>query len=173
MWLWGALRKDKYGRTMQQHWILCSSRFLYQMQDKNCSRSLFTFTGFKKKKKSCATNNTGRKEQYIRHSLLNHRHRQSTEVFECHKNTVTRQTSLQRRRRRLFGKHCSNFVFPVKTKTLGPVCLGCEGCRCIRSLVDIHYDAFLQLEQTRDKKYIQKTCLGLSLVKCTEGISII
>ena len=125
-----------------------------------------------KKKKSCATNNTGRKEQYIRHSLLNHRHRQSTEVFECHKNTVTRQTSLQRRRRRLFGKHCSNFVFPVKTKTLGPVCLGCEGCRCIRSLVDIHYDAFLQLEQTRDKKYIQKTCLGLSLVKCTEGFSI-
>ena len=48
------------------------------------SRSLFTFTGLKKKKKkkkSCATNNTGRKEQYIPHSPLNHRHRQSTEVF--------------------------------------------------------------------------------------------
>ena len=35
----------------------------------------------KQKKKSCATNNTGRKEQYIPHSPLNHRHRQSTEVF--------------------------------------------------------------------------------------------
>ena len=80
----------------------------------------------KKQNKSCATNNPGRKEQYIPHSRLNHRHRQSTEVFECHKKTVTRKTSLQRRRRRLSGKHCLNFVFPLKTKTLGPVCLGCE-----------------------------------------------
>ena len=127
----------------------------------------------KKKKAVRRIIHAGRKEQYIRHSRLNHRHRQSTKVFECHKNTVTRQTSLQRRRRRLFGKHCLNFFFPVKTKTLGPVYLGCEGCRCLRSLVDIHYDAFLQLEHTRDKKYIQKTCLGLSLVKCTEGFSII
>ena len=57
----------------------------------------------KTKNKSCATNNTGRKEQYILHSRLNHRHRQITEVFECHNKTVTRQTSLQRRRRRLSG----------------------------------------------------------------------
>ena len=80
----------------------------------------------KNKNKSCATNNTGRKEQYILHSRLNHRHRQITEVFECHNKTVTRQTSLQRRRRRLSGKHCLKFVFRLKTKTLGPVCLGCE-----------------------------------------------
>ena len=28
MWLWGALTEDKYGRTLQQHWILFSSRNL-------------------------------------------------------------------------------------------------------------------------------------------------
>ena len=99
----------------------------------NASQELFEivihFYWLQKRKqtnKSCATNNTGRKEQYIRHSRLNHRHRQSTEVFECHKKTVTRKTSLRRRRRRLSGKHCLNFVFQLKTKTLGPVSLGCE-----------------------------------------------
>ena len=51
----------------------------------NASQELFEIVIYfywlkkKKKKKSCATNNTGRKEQYIRHSRLNHRHRQSTE----------------------------------------------------------------------------------------------
>ena len=87
------------------------------MQAKSCFRSLFTFTGFKKKtttQKKAARRiiHSGRKEQYIRHSRLNHRHRQSTEVFECHNKTVTRQSSLQRRRRRLSGKHCLNFENP-------------------------------------------------------------
>ena len=126
MWLWGALREDKYGRTMQQHWIL----FWILSFLLNASQELFEivihFYWLQKKNKSCATNNTGLKEQYIRHIRLNHRHRQSTEVFECHNKTVTRKTSLQRRRLRLSGKHCLNFVFPLITKTLGPVCLGCE-----------------------------------------------
>ena len=108
------------------------------MQVKNYSRSLFTFTGFKKTKEkhqSCATNNKGRKEQYIRHGPLNHRHRQSTEVFEFYNKTVTRKTSLQRGRRRLSRKHCLNFVFPLKTKTLGLVCLGCVTCQLSRSVI--------------------------------------
>ena len=42
---------------------------------------------------------------------------QITEVFECHNKTVTRQSSSQRKSRRLSGKlHCLNFVFPPKTK---------------------------------------------------------
>ena len=136
------------------------------MQVKSCSRSLFTFTSFKKKpkqNKSCATNNAGRKEQYIPHSRLHHRHRQSTEVFECHKKTVTRKTSLQRRRRRLSGKHCLNFVFSRwKRKPLAQSASVAKrrrhafSCRYLRSLVDIHYDAFLQLEHTRGKKMYTK-----------------
>ena len=52
---------------------------------------------------------------------------QITEVFECHNKTVTRQSSSQRKSRRLSGKlHCLNFVFPAENETLGPVCLGCE-----------------------------------------------
>ena len=65
-------------------------------------------------------NNTGRKEQYITHSRLNHRHRQSTEVFGCHKKTVTRKTSLQRRRRRLSGKHCLKLRFPAENENPWP-----------------------------------------------------
>ena len=50
---------------------------------------------------------------------------QITEVFECHNKTVTRQTSTQRKSRRLSGKlHCLNFVFSAENETLGPVCLG-------------------------------------------------
>ena len=49
------------------------------------------------------------------------------EVFDCHNKTVIRQSSSQRKSRRLSGKlHCLNFVFPTENKTLGPVCLGCE-----------------------------------------------
>ena len=52
---------------------------------------------------------------------------QITEVFECHNKTVTRQSSLQGKSRRLSGKlHCLNFVFPAENETLDPVCLGCE-----------------------------------------------
>ena len=45
-----------------------------------------------------------------------------------HNKTVTRQSSSQRKSRRLTGKlHCLNFVFPAKkNETLGPVCLGCK-----------------------------------------------
>ena len=49
------------------------------------------------------------------------------EAFEYHNKTVTRQTSSQRKSRRLSGKlHCLNFVFPAKNETLGPVFLGYE-----------------------------------------------
>ena len=52
---------------------------------------------------------------------------QITEVFECHNKTVTRQSSSQRKSRRLFGKlHCLNFVFPAENETLNLVCLGYE-----------------------------------------------
>ena len=52
---------------------------------------------------------------------------QITDVFECHNKTVTRQSSSQRKIRRLSGKlHCLNIVFPVKNETLDPVCRGYE-----------------------------------------------
>jgi len=66
---------------------------------------------------------------------------QITEVLECHNKTVTRQSSSQRKSRCLSGKlHCLNFVFPAKSETLGPVCLGCDHrhpfrCRCLRCLL--------------------------------------
>ena len=48
-------------------------------------------------------------------------------VFYSHNKTLTRQTSSQRKIRRLSGKlHCLKFVFSAENETLGPVCLGCE-----------------------------------------------
>ena len=55
---------------------------------------------------------------------------QIAEAFECHNKTsctITRQTSSQRKSRRLSAKlHRLNFVFPAENETPGPVCLGYE-----------------------------------------------
>ena len=60
---------------------------------------------------------------------------QITEVFECHNKTVTRESSSQRKSRRLSGKlQCLNFVFPSENETLGLVCLGCEASSSSLSL---------------------------------------
>ena len=60
---------------------------------------------------------------------------QITEVFECHNKTVTRESSSQRKSRRLSGKlQCLNFVFPAENETLGLVCLGCEASSSSLSL---------------------------------------
>ena len=52
---------------------------------------------------------------------------QIMEALEFQNKTVTRQSSSQRKSRRLSGKlHCLNFVFPAENETLGPVCPGHE-----------------------------------------------
>ena len=60
---------------------------------------------------------------------------QITEVFEYHNTTVTRQSSSQRKSRRLSGQlHCLNFVFPAENETLAPVCVGCKASSSSDSL---------------------------------------
>ena len=64
---------------------------------------------------------------------------QITEVFKCHNKTVARQSSSQRKSRRLSGKlHCLNFVFPTENKTLDPVCIGLQRVVVVRFVVDAY-----------------------------------
>ena len=82
------------------------------------------------------------------------------EVFECHNKTVTRQTSLQRKSRRLSGKlHCLNFLFPTENETLGPVCLGCEASLSCVSL------SMLKVPISMGKTTVRSLCFTLTSLK--------